>query len=52
MAAMIFAKNGEPFFVKELKILYTLDHTILFKFYHHVVQILIKQLPMSASAIW
>ena len=27
------------FFVKKLKILYSLDHTILFKFHQHVVQI-------------
>ena len=37
-----FVKNGEPFFVKKLKIFYTLDHTILFRFHQHVVQILIK----------
>ena len=30
------------FFVKKLKILYSLDHTILFKFHQHVVQILIN----------
>ena len=38
-----FVKNGEPFFVKKLKILHTLDHMILFRFHQHVVQILIKQ---------
>ena len=38
-----FVKYSEPFFVKKLKILYTFDHTILFRFHQHVVQILIKQ---------
>ena len=33
-----FVKNGKPFFVKKLKILYSLDHTIFFKFHQHVVQ--------------
>ena len=38
-----FVKSGEPFIVEKLKILYTLDHTILFRFHQHVmVQILIK----------
>ena len=36
----MLCQNGEPFFVKKLKILYTLDHPILFKFHQHVVQIL------------
>ena len=35
-------KNGKPFFVKKLKILYSLDHTISFEFHQHVVQILTK----------
>ena len=44
------------FLVKKLKISCTLNHTILFKFHQHVVQILIKnvwrnfRLPMSALA--
>ena len=32
----MLCQNGEQFFVKKLKILYTLDHTILFKFHQHV----------------
>ena len=28
-----FVKNGEPFFVKKLKIVYTLDQPILFRFH-------------------
>ena len=31
-------KNGEPFFVKKLKILCIFYRTILFKFHQHVVQ--------------
>ena len=41
MVSML-CQNGEQFLVKKLKILYTLDHTILFKFHQHVGQILIK----------
>ena len=37
-----FAKNGYPFFAKKLKMLYSSDHTILFKFHQHKVQIPIK----------
>ena len=36
----MLCQNGEQCLVKKLKILYTLDHTILFKFHQHVVQIL------------
>ena len=41
MASTLF-QNGLPFFVKILNILYSLGHTILFKFHHHVDQIRIK----------
>ena len=47
----------EPLSVKKLKILWSLDHTTLFKLHQHVVQILSRnvwkdfRLPISASAI-
>ena len=37
-----FVKMINHFFVEKLQILFSSDHTILFKFYQHVVQILIK----------
>ena len=43
----MLCQNSEPFFmffVKKLKILYTLDHSILFKFHQHVVQIYTYQI--------
>ena len=38
----ILSKMVIHFFVEKLKILYTSDQTILFKFHQHVVQILFK----------
>ena len=32
-------ENGQPFCVKKHEILYGSDHTTLFKFHQHVVQI-------------
>ena len=43
MVSML-CQNGEQFLVKKLKILYTLDHTILFKFHQYVVQIYTYQI--------